>query len=147
MLLKNASLRYFPLRGEIAIVSGMVLVVVSLFLAWTQEKPDIGGFQAFALHVEGAMVRHSGFGTTIWIPLTVCAVLCASTLLWNVTPQNRLALSAVAGASGMACMVIALSHFAMLPGLLLGLTGSALMLFGALDRYNLFLVGERKIGL
>ena len=145
MLFKKTLRRHFPLRGEIAILAGMVLVVVSLFLAWTQEKPDIGGYQAFALHVEGAMVPHSGFGTTLWVPLTVCAVLCASTLLWTVTPQNRLALSATAGAGGLACMVIALSHFALLPGLLLGLTGSVLLLFGALDRYNLFSAGERKI--
>lgn len=131
----NASSR-FPLRAEFAILIGMVLVVASLFMTWAQEKPDLSGYQALAVHVEGAMVQQRGFGTPVWIPLTVCAIVCGSTLLWNITAQNRLALSAIAGAGGLACLVIALSRFALLPGLLLGLTGSAFLLFGAIDRYT-----------
>jgi hypothetical protein len=131
---EHAPMRRFLSRSEAAILIGMVMVVSSLFLEWRRQVPDLGAFAATALHIEKLSVSHNGFGAGVATPLTVCAVLCALTLLWEVTEQNRIALGVAAGAGGLACVVVALTRFALLPGMLLGLTGGALLLFGAIDR-------------
>lgn len=130
----NAPMRRFLSRAEAAILIGMVIVVSSLFLEWRRQVPDLGAFAAAALHIEKRSVSHNGFDVGVYAPLTVCSALCALTLLWEVTEQNRIALGVAAGAGGMACVVVALTRFALLPGMLLGLAGGILLLYGAIER-------------
>ena len=121
-------------RSEAAILVGMVAIVFSLFLTWRIQKPEqLSSFPIGAVHIENISVQHSGFEAGG--PLTICAALCACTLLWDITPQNRLPLSIVGGAGAFACVIIALTRFALLPGVGVGLLGGALLLFGVVDRY------------
>lgn len=130
-------LRRFLTRSEAAILMGMVAVISSLFLTWRVQKPELSSaaFPLGAVHIENLSVQHNGFGANCAGPLTICAALCACTLLWEISPKNRLALSAVGGAGAFACVIIALTRFALLPGVCLGLIGGGLLLFGVLDRY------------
>ncbi len=124
-------------RSEASILGGMALAVISLFQTWREQVPEIpAALSASAMHLERFIVFHNGFGAGVAGPMTVCAVLCASTLFWEMTERNRMALTAVAGAGAFACVVIPLARFALLPGLLLGLTAGLLLMFGTLDRYK-----------
>ena len=131
------TLRRFLTRSEAAILLGMVAVISSLFLTWRVQKPEMlsAGFP-LALHIENLSVQHNGFGANCAAPLTLCAALCACTLMWDITPKNRLALSAVGGSGAFTCVIIALTRFALLPGVVLGLIGAGLLLFGVVDRYQ-----------
>ena len=122
-------------RAEALTLSGMGLVVGSLFLLWEQRLGAVPPLlQAGALRVESLTVPLNGFGAHVAAPLTICAVLCAATLLWEANDKNRLALGAVGMAGGLACVVIALTRFALLPGVLIALAGGALLLWGAIQR-------------
>ena len=129
-------MRRFLTRSEAAVLIGMVAVISSLFLTWRVQKPEqLPTFPVGAVHMERLSVQHNGFGANCAGPLTICAALCACTLLWDLTPSNRLALSIVGGAGAFACVIIALTHFALLPGVGIGLIGGGLLLFGVVDRY------------
>ena len=132
------TLRRFLTRAEAAILMGMVAVISSLFLTWRVQKPELlsTAFPLGAVHIENLSVQHNGFGANCAAPLTLCAALCACTLMWDITPKNRLALSAAGGAGAFACVIIALTRFALLPGVILGLVGGGLLLFGVVDRYQ-----------
>jgi hypothetical protein len=129
--------RHFLTRAEMATLLGMLLVMSSLFFTW--ERQTFSPSQALppnALFVSLTSLSRSGFGTSVRWPLTVCSILCALLLLWPPTPQNRLPMAVAQGACGIACLVIALSKLALLPGVLLGLIGGALLTFGAVDRFT-----------
>ena len=131
---KSRARRIVP-RAEALTLGGMILVVCSLFLLWEKHLADVPPiFQASALRVESLTVPYDGFKARVAVPLTVCAVLCAATLLWEVNENNRMALNAVGLAGGLACVVIALARFALLPGVLTALAGGALLLWGAIER-------------
>lgn len=122
-------------RAEAVTLGGMILVVASLFFLWEKRLSDVPpALQAGALRIESLTVPLDGFGARVAAPLTICAVLCAATLLWDATEKNRMALGAAGGAGGLACVVIALTRFAPLPGVLLTLAGGALLLWGAIER-------------
>ncbi len=132
---EKAPRRRLLARAEAVTLGGMVLVVSSLFFLWEKRLSDVPpALQAGALRVESLTVPLDGFGARVAAPLTICAVLCASTLLWDATEKNRMALGAAGGAGGLACVVIALTRFAPLPGILLALAGGALLLWGAIER-------------
>jgi hypothetical protein len=134
-----APLRRFLTRAEAATLIGMVLIVFSLFLTWERIPLPSGGVPppGSALLVSGGLTR-TGFATSARIPLTVCAVVCSLLLLWTPTARTRLPLAVVQGACGIACLVMALTRLALLPGVLVGLVGGALLTFGAIDRYTAF---------
>ena len=129
-------MRRFLTRAEAAILIGMVAVISSLFLTWRIQKPEaLPTLPIGSVHIENLSVQHNGFDPALCGPLTICAALCACTLLWDITPKNRLALSSVGGAGAFACVIIALTRFALLPGVCMGLIGGGLLLFGIVDRY------------
>ncbi|HLV80763.1 MAG TPA: hypothetical protein VKT32_10795, partial [Chthonomonadaceae bacterium] len=88
-----------------------------------------------AIFAGGLRPTHSGFfyPGVCW-PLLLGAILCGASLLWPPQPKTRLPVSAVHGACALACLLIALSRFALLPGPLMGLVGGALLTVGAIDR-------------
>lgn len=123
----------FLTRAEFATLLGMILVVFSLFLAW--ERPPLHApLPQPSLYME--MKPRTGLGSPVMWPLLICAVLCGATLLWTPSEKTRLPISAVQGAGGLACLVIALTRLSLLPGLLVGLVGAALLVFGAIDRFS-----------
>lgn len=119
-------------RAEAAVLLGMLLVVGSLFLTWESHTLTV---PLPALLAGKQEWRRNGFGTTAWQPLTLCSVLAATLLMWTVSPRNRLPVLLTQIACGLSCVVIALARFALLPGVLIGLTGGALLMAGALDRF------------
>ena len=125
-------------RAEAAILFGMMLVIYSLFQVWARvTPPDQALLAAAALYRSPrAALYLDGFQTHVWLPLTLCSALCSAGLLWKVSSSNRLALAAVQCACALACLVIALTHIAPLPGVLAALCGGALLAFGAIDRYS-----------
>ena len=134
---------------KIAKVLGMVLIVGSLFLAWQRSTPPGATLLGGALyHARGPLVVvRNGFDVGVWQPLTLCAVTAGAMLLWSDTHQTRMALLAVQGACALACVVIPLACFAMLPGVLAALAGGALLMMGALDRYQAGIARESVSGL
>ncbi len=129
------AMRRFLTRAEAAILLGMVTVISSLFLTWKVQRPEqFPTFPVGAVHVESLTVQHNGFGAGCALPLTICAALCACTLLWDATARNRIALAAVGGAGAFACVIIALTRFALLPGVVVGLIGGVLLCLGVADR-------------
>jgi hypothetical protein len=128
----------FMTRAEVVTLLGMLLVVASLFLTWTRVTPqDAALLAATALYRSPeATLERNGFQSHLWQAMTLCAVVSSMTLLWEQRPATRLSLAAVQGAGALACLVIALTHFALLPGALMALCGGALLTYGAIDRYG-----------
>jgi hypothetical protein len=128
----------FMTRAEAVTLLGMLLVVASLFLTWAHVTPrDQALLTAASLYRSPQVVlERNGFHAELWQVLTLCAALSSATLLWTATPQRRLPLAAVQGAGALSCLVVALTHFALLPGALLALCGGALLTYGAIDRYS-----------
>jgi hypothetical protein len=128
----------FLTRAEVATLLGMLLVVASLFLTWARAAPpDQALLAATALYRQPHVIlERNGFYAQLWQVLSLCAVVSSAPLLWEQTPQTRLPLAAVQGAGALACLVIALTHFALLPGALVALCGGALLTFGAIERYG-----------
>ncbi len=128
------NMRRFMSRGEAAILLGMALTVFSLFFYWSRLSLP-------ANVVPGAMfmnlqTKRTGFASPVRWPLTLCATLCGAVLLWVPTERTRLPLAVVQAASGLACGILIVTHFEMLPGVFIALAGAALMVFGAMDRLN-----------
>ncbi|HZT40800.1 MAG TPA: hypothetical protein VFA07_01355 [Chthonomonadaceae bacterium] len=126
-------------RAEAETLLGMLLVVCSLFLAWGRENltPELKRLGlSGAVFAGGLSPTHSGFfyPSLCW-PLLGGAILCGASLLWPPEGKTRVPVSAVHGACALACLLIALIHFALLPGALLGVLGAALLTLGAIDRY------------
>jgi len=128
----------FMTRAEIVTLLGMLLVVASLFLTWKRVTPqDQALLGTMALYRSPQVIMdRNGFQVQVWQVLTLCAAVSCSTLLWANTPETRLSLGAVQGASALACLVIALTHFTLLSGVLVALCGGALLTFGAIDRFG-----------
>jgi hypothetical protein len=125
-------------RAETATVFGMLVVIASLFLVWARVTPqDQGLMAATALYRSPQTEMYlNGFQTHVWLPITLCSVLCNVTLLWQANNKTRLPLTAVQSACALACLVIAMTHVTPLPGALVALGGGALLVFGAIDRYH-----------
>lgn len=133
----EAQFRRLLTRAEAETLLGMLLTVFSLFLAWRREDLSMllrGVPLSGAVYTNG--LTHSGFAyAAIWWPLTIGATICGAALLWTPRRTTRLQIATVQGACGLACLMIALTHFALLPGVLTAIVGSVLLLFGAIDRY------------
>ena len=134
----DTAFRRLLTRAEAETLLGMLLVVCSLFLAWGREdltpalrRLGLSG----AVFAGGLNPTHSGFfyPSVCW-PLLTGAILCGAALLWPPDGKTRLPVSVIQGACALACLLIALVHFALLPGALLGVLGAALLVLGALDR-------------
>lgn len=76
-------------------------------------------------------------------PIVICGVGCGILLLWTPNLKNRLTIGVGQGVMAATCLIVALARFSILPGLLMGLIGGALMTFGAVDRYT---ASEQIIG-
>jgi hypothetical protein len=133
------ALRRFLNRPEAATLLGMILTVVSLFLVWESVKiSDLPGVPASLPAEFVSQITHEGRSLpAIFWPLLISATLSSMTLLWTPNAQTRLPFFVIQLALGLTCFVISLSHFAPLPGIFVALTGSALLLFGAVDRFML----------
>lgn len=130
--------RRFLSRAELLTLFGMVLIFSSLFFAWERYSADAmqtAGLPAL-YKAKGLSITRTGFGTNAHWPLMICSVVSCLLLLWTPTPITRLPLALVQGACGLACLVIALTKLALLPGVLIGLIGGALLTWGALDRFS-----------
>lgn len=123
----------------------MCLTVGSLFLTWERLSPGRQTPLPGALYTNLAdlpsVVMVQGFHTSAHWPLTVGAICCGMTLLWTPEGKNRIPLGFVHGFGGLLCLLIALrwwmqSGFAFLPGILVALLGSLLLVFGAVDRFS-----------
>jgi hypothetical protein len=133
----ETTLRRFLSRAEAATLFGMVLTVASLFLVWKSVNPrELPGLGPLPVEFVSRNITNKGLSLpAIFWPLLLSATLSSATLLWTPNAQTRLPFFVVQLALGLTCFVIALAHFAPLPGIFVALAGSALLLFGAVDRY------------
>ena len=130
----NQPSRRLLTRAEAATLLGMILCILSLFLAW--PVPFGGMLVAPAIVMD--LTRTGAAIPEVRWPVTGGAILAGLLLalspalgsgtLW-VTP-----LAFVQALCGLVCFIIALMHFGMLPGPLVELLGGALLTFGAVDR-------------
>lgn len=128
-------LRRFLNRAEAVTLLGMILVVASLFLVWKRINLDLQNQPVPALFVNWSK-DHTGLSLpAIFWPLLMGASLSSLVLLWTPNEQTRLPFFVMQLAFGLTCFVVSLTHFAILPGVLVALVGSTLLLFGAVDRY------------
>jgi len=142
-----ASLRRFLTRAEAATLVGMLLVVFSLYLVWERHA-----LPANMTPIAGSLFVSEGITRTgqtlpkaIRWTLLGCAVACGATLLWMPTPKTRLTLAVVQGVCGLTCFILTLAwlvRFAIQPGILMALIGSALLIYGAIDRFSFTLKPE-----
>jgi hypothetical protein len=130
----ESAFRRFLTRAETAILIGMVLCVFSLFLPWEQYKLETPAVPAIA--VIQPVITRKGFATAAWLPMTLCAAFSSLLLLWTPDEKTRLMLALAQGACGLACVILALTHAALLPGVLVGLIGGILLTYGAVDRFT-----------
>lgn len=132
---KPPAFRRFLSRAEMLTLIGMLLVISSVYLIWERRTAEATGVPG-ALFAASVTIQRSGRTPHIMLPLTVCALIAGASLLWTADAKSRLMVGLIQGACGLACVVVALSRFALLPGVLLGLTGGALLVYAAADRYN-----------
>lgn len=102
--------------------------------------PIPGAMYSSMSHVPGQLAR-TGFQTSAHWPLTAFALTCGASLLFRVTAANRSALGAVQGVCSLLVFAVALqwyrhAEFAPLPGVLLAVGASILMICGTLDRFK-----------
>ena len=120
-------------RDIVATLLGMALVIGSLKFAW--QRQSLQEFTLLpALYAQSNGIKINGFGAHLTLPLTLCAVVCGTTLFWTPSGTNRLALAMIQAACGVACLSIAASHFAILPGVVLAVCGGSALLYGACER-------------
>ena len=116
---------------------GMVLTVFSLWLPWkVQNISNALANRPGAIKIDTFDLTVTGFGLGLHWPLLVCSALCSTALLWPVTARNRVLLIAIQASCAVVCFLIALRFIAPLSGVICGIVGSALLVFGAVDRYS-----------
>jgi hypothetical protein len=125
------TLRRFLSRGEAITLLGMILTVFSLFLVWKVEAPNI----VLPAEFVGRMTR-KGLSLPVFWPLLIGATGSAVMLLWSPNSAARMPVLILQIAFGLTCFVVTLANFAAQPGVFVALAGSALLLFGAIDRYT-----------
>jgi hypothetical protein len=112
----------------------MVAVVFSLFLVWKRVVFDASSTLAMpVMYKHTVVVDRTGFGTAARWPLIICAILDCSMLLFP--PQTAgILIGILQCACAGACLIITLTNFALLPGVLLCAVGAVLLAVGAVDR-------------
>ena len=130
----ETAFRRFLTRAETAILIGMVLCVFSLFLPWEQYKLETPPVPAMV--TISPVITHKGFAMAAWLPMTLCAAFSSFLLIWTPDEKTRLPIALAQGACGLTCVILALTHAALLPGVLIGLIGGILLTFGAIDRFT-----------
>ena len=129
-------MKRFLSRAEAVTLAGMALSVFSLFLTWRRPHlpPNLVTPQATLMFE--SIPAENGFNLGLhWLLLAGAALSCAG-LLFEINRKNRLPLVLLQGAGGLFCFLIGLRYLAPLPGVLLDLAGSALLVFGAVDRFS-----------
>jgi hypothetical protein len=135
-----ARTRPFLTRAELATLIGMTLCVASLFLIWKRQPIDqtlIHSMPATLVLNVPADLPVKGFDLPLHWPLTFCAVFCGVGLLILPKPQNRSRWAVVHLLSATVCLLLPLIRFALQAGVLVGLLGGSLLLFGALERFGI----------
>jgi hypothetical protein len=117
-------------RAEAVTLLGMLLCIISLFLAW--PVPFDGKLLTPAIVIN--LTRTGAAIPEVRWPVTAGAILAGLLLAFVPSPSSRVPLAFVQALCGLICFIIALMHFRMLPGPLLDLLGGALLTFGAVDR-------------
>jgi hypothetical protein len=128
----GTSFRRFLSRAEALTLLGMILCIVSLFLAW--PVPLEGKLPATPLVI--SLTRTGAYLPLVRWPVTAGAILSGLLLAFPPSRNNRMPMAALQGLGGLVCFVIALTHFAIQPGVLVDLLGGALITFGAVDRFS-----------
>ena len=137
-LASNSKSRRLPTRAQGVTLLGMVLTIGSLFLAW--ERISLTPEQRMLpTYYSATNITNTGLQTAAHWPLTLCAIACGLSLLWTPAGNARLPLLFTQGLGGMFCLLIPLRQFvqsgyAPLPGVIVGMFGGSLLLFGAFDR-------------
>ena len=129
----SASFRRLLTRAEALTLLGMILCIFSLFLAW--PVPLLPSSLPVPAIVISMTRTGAGIPGVRW-PVTACAILSGLMLAFPPTPASRIPMAVVQGLCGLVCFVIALTHFAIQPGVLIDLVGGALLTFGAVDRFS-----------
>ncbi len=133
----NGDLQRFLSRGEAATLIGMLAAIFSLFLPWESHVIPANMILPLpAVYSHPLSITYHGISTVIRWPITICSVGCGLMLLWTPDHSNRRLIGAGQGLMGAVCFLIALARFSMLSGVLVGLAGGALMIYGAVDRYT-----------
>jgi hypothetical protein len=117
-------------RAEVATLVGMLLCMISLFLAW--PVPYHGRIVMPALVMD--MTRQGAAMEEVRWPVTGGAILSGLLLAFTPSPSSRVPLAFVQALCGLICFIIALLHFGVRPGPIVDLLGGALLTFGAIDR-------------
>ncbi|HEV2472903.1 MAG TPA: hypothetical protein VGS41_09575 [Chthonomonadales bacterium] len=114
----------------------MLVTISSLLLVWRKEVVPLGGMAAATAVYKGdTTITYTAFVTSARWPLTICPLVCGTTLLLTPTVKTRYLLAVAHGGCALACIIIPLSRFAWEPGVLAALAGGALLTYGAIDRY------------
>ncbi len=132
----GSNLRRFLSRGEVMTLVGMLLAVSSLFLVWKQVDSGSIGIPMPTVFSEKVFVTQRGIDMIVRWPLLLCATGACATLLTQTTAQNRMTLFIMQLTFSIAVCVMALTHFALRPGIVVALLGGGLLIIGAIDRYN-----------
>ena len=131
----RVSLNRFITRAEAMTLLGMIVCVSSLFLAWPAKNNLVAAAAAAAaIHLD-LTLRGQSIPEVRW-PIFICAIACGATLLFSADAKSRTPIAVFQGLCGLVCFVTALTHFALLPGVIAGVIGGSLLTFGAIDRYN-----------
>ncbi len=132
----GSNLRRFLTRGEALTLVGMLFAVSSLFLVWKQVDSGSLNIPVPAVFSDKIFVTQRGIDMIVRWPLLLCATGACATLLTPSTAQNRLTLLIMQLTFSIAVCVMALTHFALRPGIVVALIGGVLLIWGAIDRYN-----------
>ena len=128
----NPAMRRLLTRAEALTLLGMIMCIVSLFLAWPVALEGKLPMQPLVI----SLTRTGAAIKLVRWPITVAAILSGLLLAFPSSASNRIPMAVVQGLCGLVCFVIALTHFAIQPGVLVDLVGGALITFGAVDRFS-----------
>jgi len=121
-------------RAEAVTLLGMLLCIVSLFLAW--PLPVIGKLITPAMYMNlNRTVRGADMPEVHW-PVMIGAIACGLLLAFTPSPNSRIQIAFVQALCGLVCLIVGFMHFAMQPGPIVDVIGGALLTFGAVDRLS-----------
>jgi hypothetical protein len=124
----------------------MAAAIGSLYLAWErhdaaqQQMPIPGAIYTSTEHPPGAYYV-VGLHTAAHWPVTIFALACALTLLFKASNANRSIVGLVHGAGRLLVFVIALHWFQLagfvpLPGVVVALCASLLLVYSTIDSFG-----------
>ena len=123
-------------RGELITLVGMVMVVASVPLHWAVLQPaHLAALPAEALfRVKELTVIANAYQIGVGWLLVTCSAAAGILLLWTPTNETKRFVFAMHVALGAGCILIALMHISLMPGVLVCMVGGGLLVWGGAER-------------